>query len=313
MAEKPSIDPLALREALSSFATGVTIVTTVDDDNAPIGMTASSFNSVSMDPPLILWSVTKSAHSAPIFKDADYFSVHVLGADQMTLSNRFARSGADKFEGLEFNRNEKNIPKLPGALTRFDCKTWSVYEGGDHWIIVGEVFEMEAKKGEGLVFSGGSYATAASIQPPSAMPQSEDGPIEDLLIYNLARSYTQLSQKFHASVESSGLTIPQWRILASLYDCHTRSYSDLVARTFVSPKKMNNLLLQMQGLGWLTLSGESGSGSITGTKAGHEMVADLFDLSAKQEDQALGDAGKAGQTKLIELLRKVIANTNVVD
>ena len=308
--DQVQIDPRALRNALSSFATGVTIVTTIDDANEPIGMTASSFNSVSMDPPLILWSVTKTALSAPVFKDAEYFTVHVLNADQMALSNRFAKSGTDKFDGLQFGRNSKNIPQLPGALARFDCKTWSVYEGGDHWIIVGEVFEMDAQKGEGLVFSGGSYATAASIQPSTAVASNENGPIDELLIYNLARAYDQVSRKFHASVEESGLTIPQWRILASLYDGHTRTYSDLVARTFVSPKKMNNLLVEMGNAGWLSVSGEIGAGTITGTQAGHEKVAHLFELCTEQEGLALGDAGKSGQSKLIELLRLVIANTN---
>jgi 3-hydroxy-9,10-secoandrosta-1,3,5(10)-triene-9,17-dione monooxygenase reductase component len=87
-----AIDTRALRDALSSFATGVTIVTTADVTGEPIGMTASSFNSVSMEPPLILWSVTKTALSAPVFQNAKHFAVHVLAANQMSLSNRFARS-----------------------------------------------------------------------------------------------------------------------------------------------------------------------------------------------------------------------------
>jgi 3-hydroxy-9,10-secoandrosta-1,3,5(10)-triene-9,17-dione monooxygenase reductase component len=307
---QPEIDSRALRDALSSFATGVTIVTTADATGEPIGMTASSFNSVSMDPPLILWSVTKTALSAPIFEKAEHFSVHVLAADQMTLSNRFARSGADKFDGVDYKLDDKGVPQLAGVLTRFDCKTWSVYEGGDHWIIVGEVQNMETQKGEGLVFSGGSYATASSIQPPNPDSQADDGPIEELLIYNLARAYVQVSRRFHASVEETGLTIAQWRILASLHGNKSRSVADLVARTFVSPKKMNHLLNQMQEAGWLTVSGHNSEAIVSSTAKGQAQVEHLFELGAQQEAEALGKAGKSGQDRLIGLLRQVIDNTN---
>lgn len=307
---QPEIDSRALRDALSSFATGVTIVTTSDSAGEPIGMTASSFNSVSMDPPLILWSVTKTAHSAPVFQKANHFSVHVLAADQMALSNRFARSGTDKFDGVDYMVDPNGVPHIAGVLTRFDCRTWSVYEGGDHWIIVGEVQDMETQSGEGLVFSGGSYATAATIQPPNPDAQAEDGPIEELLIYNLARSYVQVSRRFHASVEESGLTIPQWRTLASLHGGKSRTVPELVARTFVSPKKMNHLLIQMQDAGWLTVSGQHNDTIVASTPKGEAQVEHLFEVGAQQEAEALGSAGKAGQDRLIGLLRQVISNTN---
>lgn len=307
---KPAIDTRELRNALSNFATGVTIVTTRDDAGRPVGMTASSFNSVSMEPPLILWSVTKTAHSAPIFKAATHFAVHVLAASQMSLSNRFARSGADKFEAVEYQTNSNGVPLLPGALTRFQCRTWSVYEGGDHWIIVGEVLHMDASKGEGLVFSGGSYATAASIQPPSGDPAVDGGPIEDLLIYNLARAYMQVSRKFHGAVEKSGLTIQQWRVLASLYGKETtRSVPDLVDRTFVSPKKMGHLLSQMQEKGWLIVAGEGMDATVASTPSGEAQVHHLFEIAVNQEAEALGEAGQQEQGRLTSLLQKVIQNT----
>ncbi|MEP1207281.1 MAG: flavin reductase [Rhizobiaceae bacterium] len=307
---QPAIDSRALRDALSSFATGVTIVTAVEDNGEPVGMTASSFNSVSMEPPLILWSVTKTALSAPVFQKARHFSVHVLAANQMLLSNRFARSGEDKFKDVDYQLDKNGVPQLAGVLTRFDCDTWSVYEGGDHWIIVGEVKNMETEKGEGLVFSGGSYATANSIQPPSPDNVSDDGPIEELLIYNLARAYVQVSRRFHASVEESGLAIAEWRTLASLHGGKERTVSDLVARTFVSPKKMNNLLTQMKQAGWLTVEDRNGTKIVTSTSKGQAQVEHLFELCAQQEAEALGEAGKSGQDRLIGLLRQVIENTN---
>ncbi len=152
-----------IRKALSQFATGVTIVTARDAQGQKVGMTASSFNSVSMDPPLILWSVTKKALSAQAFKDAENFSVHILSADQRELSDQFARSGKDKFSGVEYSTDDNNVPLLSGALVRFDCTTWAVYEGGDHWIIVGRIKDLTMTDGEGLVFCNGYYTTTAAI------------------------------------------------------------------------------------------------------------------------------------------------------
>ena len=298
-----------LRDALSKFATGVTIVTSVDGDGRPVGMTASSFNSVSMDPPLVLWSVTKTALSATAFKEARHFAVHVLASDQMDLSNRFAKSGADKFDGLEFGTNSHGMPALAGALTRFDCRTWATYEGGDHWIIVGEVEDIASQTGEGLVFCGGSYATASSIQGPVMSNGQDDGPIESLLIYNLARAYSQMGAHFHEAVEDAGLSVPQWRILASLFGMKTRSFADLVSRTFVSPKKLQNLLRVMEAEGLLIVSGRNSSAEITGTQAGQKRVEHLFELGRKQEEQALAGAGKAGLEQLLGLLQRIISQT----
>jgi len=152
-----------MRDALSKFATGVTIVTASDADGKKVGMTASSFNSVSMDPALILWSVRKNAMSAETFKTTEHFSVHILSEHQKDLSNQFARSGDDKFAGVDHIVDAHNIPHLSGVLVRFDCTTWAVYEGGDHWIIVGEVQDLTMAQGDGLVFCNGYYTTTAAI------------------------------------------------------------------------------------------------------------------------------------------------------
>ena len=153
-----SIDARELRNALSTFATGVTVVTCKDAEGTPVGATASSFNSVSMDPPLVLWSVTKSIHSANAFINAEEFVINVLGSDQTEISNGFARSGEDKFAGVDTEAGIGGVPMLKDCVTRFQCKTWATYDGGDHEIIVGEVVEMDSSDKEGLVFYRGGYA-----------------------------------------------------------------------------------------------------------------------------------------------------------
>lgn len=158
-----TIDPRDFRRALGQFPTGVTIITTVDEAGEPIGVTASSFNSVSIDPALVLWSVDKRAFSAAIFRSAQHFAVNVLASDQMDLSNRFASRGEDKFKDIAWAAGAGGCPILPEVAARFECLTWNVYEGGDHLIIVGQVlhYAYDAERMP-LVFAKGAYAVSAA-------------------------------------------------------------------------------------------------------------------------------------------------------
>ena len=308
------IDGGDFRAALSTFATGVTIVTTVEDSGEPVGMTASSFNSVSMDPPLILWSVTKSALSAPVFKAAKDFAVHVLASSQVELSNRFARSGSDKFAGLQYAVNVGGCPVLAECVARFDCQTWQVYEGGDHWIIVGRVVNIEKRNDEGLVFCDGSYATANPInidrQSASQSTTADDSPVDNLLLYNLARATRQMSEQFHQAVRSSGLTVPAWRVLASLYGQASRDLPDLASRTFIDKEILTDLLELLKSEGLCEVHQNNDALTAIGTRAGHERVEHLFALGAEQEKTALCDSGEQGLSELIALLAEVVKNTS---
>ena len=137
-----SIDPREFRNALGCFATGVTIITTLGENNERIGITASSFNSVSVDPPLVLWSLGRSAYSLPAFAKAGHFAVNVLALDQTELSNRFARAGADKWSGVETEAWETGAPILPGCVANFQCLTEHTINGGDHMVFIGRVTRM---------------------------------------------------------------------------------------------------------------------------------------------------------------------------
>jgi flavin reductase (DIM6/NTAB) family NADH-FMN oxidoreductase RutF len=148
-------DPREFRNALGSFATGVTIITTRDAEGAPVGITASSFNSVSLDPPLVLFSLARTARSLPAFAGAQHWAVHILRAEQEELCGRFARSGADKFAGLDFASGEGGAPLLGGCAARMQCRTAFRYEGGDHLIFVGEVLAFDRAEAPPLVFHAG--------------------------------------------------------------------------------------------------------------------------------------------------------------
>ena len=153
------MDTKDFRNALGQFPTGVTVITTNTLDNEPIGVTASSFNSVSVDPPLVLWSVAKNAYSAEIFQKAEHFAVNILEKTQTDISNTCARQGEDKFANINCNEGLGKSPIIVGAAAHFECKTWSIYEGGDHYIVVGEVLNYAYDKTKKpLVFAQGNYA-----------------------------------------------------------------------------------------------------------------------------------------------------------
>lgn len=147
----------SLRHALGHFATGVTIITTRDADQQAVGVTVNSFNSVSLDPPLVLWSLARSAYSLPAFRDYGHFAVHVLAADQQELSNRFARSGHDKFAGLEVNNGIADLPLLDGCAAVFQCRTETWHEGGDHLIMIGRILSYACTERHPLLFHRGRY------------------------------------------------------------------------------------------------------------------------------------------------------------
>ena len=151
----------ALRDTLGQFATGVTVVTTLDAAGQPVGMTVNSFNSVSLDPALILWSIDRSSLSYSAFTENEYFAVHVLKGDQQHVSNLFAGRGADKFGQVKWHQGVGGTPQLDDCAALFHCRRIQNIEGGDHTILLGEVLEFSAAGGEPLVFHRGRYRALA--------------------------------------------------------------------------------------------------------------------------------------------------------
>ena len=145
----------AFRDALSTFATGVTLVTATGPEG-PIGFVANSFASLSMDPPLVLWSPAKTASRFAAFMAARHYAIHILAEDQQDLIMRFVRGGAG-FDGLDYSLNAQAVPLIDAAAARFECAQHASYEGGDHMIIVGRVLQVTSRDIAGLVFKKGKY------------------------------------------------------------------------------------------------------------------------------------------------------------
>ena len=151
----PATNPMAFRHALGRFATGVTVVTTQGPEG-PAGITANSFASVSLDPPLVLWSPAKSAGRFPIFAAAPHYAIHVLSEAQRDIAAAFTRH-VNAFDGLAWHKDAKGTPIIENCHATFICRREATHDAGDHVIIVGRVTDVRTSDGNGLVFHGGRY------------------------------------------------------------------------------------------------------------------------------------------------------------
>jgi flavin reductase (DIM6/NTAB) family NADH-FMN oxidoreductase RutF len=166
-ARSPDFSALEFRAALGMFATGVTVVTARLPDGRPVGLTASSFNTVSLAPPLVLWSLAQSSSSMPAFAAGAHYAIHVLAADQLSLALRFAQRGVDRFAGLAHAPGIAGAPILPGAAAVFECFSRSRYAEGDHTIFVGEVERCGHRPGASpLLYHGGRFYTEHPVGAP---------------------------------------------------------------------------------------------------------------------------------------------------
>ena len=156
----PAFSTPEFRAALGMFATGVTIVTAHDSAGMPVGITANSFNSVSLAPPLVLWSLSRFAGSMPTFERGSHYAINILSAGQHALAERFSKKSVDRFAGVAFRVGAGGAPVLEGSAAVFECFNRSRYEEGDHVIFVGQVEHCTRRKGATpLIFHGGRYFT----------------------------------------------------------------------------------------------------------------------------------------------------------
>jgi len=162
----PAINEREFRDTLGRFATGVTVVTALADDGRPIGVTISSFNSVSLDPPLVLWSLSLNSPNLEAFRNAAHYSVNILAADQQELSNRFASRRNDRFTDIPTRPGLSGIPLIESCCAWFECSNEAHYPGGDHLIFVGRVERFAKGEAEApLIFHNARYRLLGDIPP----------------------------------------------------------------------------------------------------------------------------------------------------
>lgn len=165
----PSIDERELRNVLGCFATGVVVATTLGDAGRPVGLSVSSFNSVSLDPPLVLWSLARSAASYSAFSSASNFAINILPSEQVDVCQQFSQPSDDKFEGISWRQGEQGMPILSNALATLECRTRCQHEGGDHTIFIGEVVNLAASNKAPLIYHRGRIVASNVLDEAVAL------------------------------------------------------------------------------------------------------------------------------------------------
>lgn len=167
----PEVYPRAFRDALGSFATGVTVVTARGPGGEPVGITANSFASVSLNPPLVLWSPARGSRRFEAFERAEQFAIHVLAQDQQAVCDAFVRTEGS-FDAVTWAEGPARLPLLDGCLARFLCRREAILDGGDHAILLGRVWEAARRDGPPLVFQSGRYGSFLPADDPHPSPDS---------------------------------------------------------------------------------------------------------------------------------------------
>lgn len=299
------------RRALGQFPTGVTVITAIDDQNRPVGVTASSFNSVSQNPPLILWSVDKSAFSAEIFSQAEHFAVNILGKHQIDIANNFARTGKNKFANIPYSKGRNDCPILEDLAAYLECRTWSIYEGGDHLIIVGEVMQYcSSDYVVPLVFAQSSYAMP--VQNISDMlsnkahnaEDSSNGFLNNYLLYQLWAVHSlYASDLYQLLLEECGVIPEEWRVLTLLLDNNGLTIQDLAEATSQPPDDCLGTLVRMQANDYLTLNDE---GLIWMTATGLTLAKRLVYTAEQHEIRMTSALAEGRREKLKRDLKEVL-------
>ena len=276
------------RRALAQFPTGVTVVSTTHADGSRIGLTASSFNTVSMQPPLILWSVARSTYCAGVFETAKCFVVNVLGKHQVDISNGFASRVAERFAGVQHYQAHCGCPVIADTAAWFECRTWNRYDGGDHMIMVGEVRDFQYSDAVmPLVFSRGSYAVSVPQPPPDnradpALPK--DGFLSNYLLYQLHRLYGGYSAELYPLFMTEfGVSPEEWRILTMLTDVGTINLESLARMVSQPVQECRECLRRLERRGYLTATADS---MVKIDRPGEKLTGQLIAF-AKQHEQTV--------------------------
>ncbi len=307
-----AVDAGQFRSALGTFATGITIVTTRAPCGADVGLTVNSFNSVSLEPPMVLWSLAKKSRSRQAFIDSGYFAVHILAAEQSELATRFA-SQPDRFRGLALDRSERGLPLLQGCTARFQCKVISCYEGGDHDIFVGEVSAFEHFGRPALVLQAGRYAVALEKpEPPAAEANAEStGVARNSITYLLVQAYYRLQLGIRPELARHNLSETEHYILAAvalISPCTVNQVRDRIAISGYQVARADLRRLARRGL--LSLSDEARADpSVQLTKAGREMVLHIAAMTKAIEEDAVTDLQYTEIDVLKQMLRKIVRRT----
>jgi 4-hydroxyphenylacetate 3-hydroxylase, reductase component len=285
-----TFDTRAFRRALGNFATGVTVVTAATSSGRKVGVTANSFNSVSLDPPLILWSIDKRSSSHEVFEEASHFAVNVLAADQIDLSNNFARPKDDRFADIEYDPGEGGSPVFADCSARFHCEKFQQVDGGDHWIMIGKVVAFDDFGRSPLLYHQGAYSM---VLPHTRMTRREEGQapsshFQGRLSHNLYYLMTQALRIYQASYQprqlSTGLRTSEARMLMVLENDAGLNMTDLQREVAMPAREIEEAVANLKRKSLVNDEGER----VRLTAKGIDETEGLWAIAKEQQDKVFG-------------------------
>ena len=284
----PRDDPAAFRRSLGQFGTGVTVIT-ASAGSELVGMTANSFSSVSLDPPLVLWSAKQTSQSFPTFKAATHFAVNVLSSEQIALSKHFGRSGGDKFSDVSWRPGLGGAPILDGTLCSFECRKAAEYPGGDHLIMLGAVERFARYDRNALLFAQGRYCKGADFPDQadrSTATGHMPGPMNEFMTALMYRAHGVLSAALDEGRHAEGLTVLQSRVMAAAETLPGSTLESLLPELFLGFGAAENTVHELAGMGLVHIGP---NGELTLTQAGRDRNRALHERARAIEARELSN------------------------
>lgn len=305
------LDPRQFRRALGNFACGVTIVTACDAAGNKVGVTANSFNSVSLDPPLILWSLDKRSSTWDTFREASHFAVNILASSQIELSNHFARPQEDKFADIEFLQGLGGAPVFQGCAGNFQCATFQQIDAGDHWLIIGRVEKFEDFSQPPLVYHQGGYAMVLPHprgRKPEVVEQNASADLlhtklGDNLFYLMIQAVSASHPRFVQQHLRLGMRNSESRLLLVLDSAPNASVSDLQQAVAIPARELADALATLQTKGYLDIKGNQR----WVTSAGHAKLEELWNMLHQAQDDIFAELNE-GELEVFKKALKLVVS-----
>ena len=301
-------DTKAFRRALGNFATGITVISATSATGEKVAITANSFNSVSLEPPLILWSLDKRSSTLEVFRNASHFAINVLAADQIDLSNHFAKPADDKFANIEHSEGLGRAPLLHDCAAVFECENYDIIEGGDHWIFLGKVVNFEDIGRAPLLYLQGSYSVAL---PHTRFPGASDsqdkgiaeleGKLQHNFYYMMTRAVRAYQADYQPQQLATGLRTSEARTLMVLEFDREMDTATLARETDMPKSEIvaSAEILLRKGL---IVEGDNGYRI---TEQGEERADELWRIANKQQDKVFSQFSDTELENFMKVLRAI--------
>jgi len=304
----PSTNGGAFRRTLGEFATGVAVITTTVK-GVSYGMTSNSFASVSLDPPLVLWSIRRESQSFAAFESCSHFAVNVLAGDQIELSQHFARSGPNKFESVRYANGRGDAPLLHGIAASFECRRTCAHEGGDHLILLGEVEAFSRYERAPLIFSKGRYAVTA--EHPEISPLAPAAPIshvdgENEVLSNLMiRAYSSVASEMESARKKAGLglSLMQARLLRACAANPGSTIEALLPELLLDFNASQNVLGSLVSLGLVEVDTQD---RVHLTPAGETRVKEIVAHARQYEEKLFKNVPAQELATMTRVLSRIV-------